>query len=222
VKLALEDARYGRPALKSLDWYCGACATELNIEPAPPPAPRQSGRLSARSPSPWSGRLAPARDLVPRPVPLAGEGRPALAAAVTSIAATLLAVGAILLWVGRGDSASHPAGAAPAAPARAEPRPAVSPAAAASHAEQQPPRPLPPQADRAVEAPSAGERTGPVSGSALLSTETLVGNRSSRKYHLATCKYASGMKESNRVPLASREEARRLQFEPCRECLGKD
>jgi methylphosphotriester-DNA--protein-cysteine methyltransferase len=50
--------------------------------------------------------------------------------------------------------------------------------------------------------------------------EALVGNRSSKKYHRASCKWAQSIKEKNRVALESPEDARRQGFEPCKECLA--
>jgi methylphosphotriester-DNA--protein-cysteine methyltransferase len=68
--------------------------------------------------------------------------------------------------------------------------------------------------------PSRVEASGaPPPAVSSVPAESFVANRSSRKFHLVTCRFAAAIKEQNRVPLATREAAAREGFEPCKKCL---
>ena len=47
---------------------------------------------------------------------------------------------------------------------------------------------------------------------------TYVGNKNSHVFHRATCSSASSMKEKNKVPFSSREEAIEKGYKPCSKC----
>ena len=49
-------------------------------------------------------------------------------------------------------------------------------------------------------------------------TASYVGNKNTRKFHVSSCSSVADMKESNKVPLASREEAIAEGYEPCKRC----
>lgn len=240
MRLAPEDARYGRPRLQSLDWYCASCASELEIEPAEPssgPAvPRRpSGRLSSSA--------AGVRALAPTAGAPASAARSGTCVALPCLLAGIAGIAGIIFYMGRGAaSASDPiSGPRPAAAASAAasarplaplslPAPVV-PAAVPAAA---PARPLPATEMVAppMPAPAAAALPAPPARDAALLRSDLeppppaaapspfVGNRSSRKLHKAGCRWGEAVKDENRVPLESLEQGRRQGFKPCRECLG--
>lgn len=53
---------------------------------------------------------------------------------------------------------------------------------------------------------------------ALASSTTLIGNKDSKSFHRADCKTAARMKEANKVPFASKAEAEKAGFKPCKVC----
>lgn len=49
-------------------------------------------------------------------------------------------------------------------------------------------------------------------------TASVIGNKNSKKYHEPSCGGVTDMKESNKVPFASADEAALMGYEPCQRC----
>ena len=54
--------------------------------------------------------------------------------------------------------------------------------------------------------------------SSSLSSSPYIGNRSTKKFHKASCRDVNKMNESNKVPLSSRQEALNQGYSPCGHC----
>ena len=50
------------------------------------------------------------------------------------------------------------------------------------------------------------------------STVTYIGNKSSKKFHISTCRSVSDMKESNKIVFTTRAEAISQGYVPCKIC----
>lgn len=53
---------------------------------------------------------------------------------------------------------------------------------------------------------------------ALASSTALIGNKDSKTLHRADCKIAARMKEANKMAFASKAEAEKAGFKPCKVC----
>jgi DNA-entry nuclease len=49
-------------------------------------------------------------------------------------------------------------------------------------------------------------------------TTGFVGNKSSKVLHKSTCKMVASMKDANKVPFASKDEALKANYKPCKIC----
>jgi hypothetical protein len=49
-------------------------------------------------------------------------------------------------------------------------------------------------------------------------TTAYVGNKSSKVLHKSTCRLVASMKDSNKVPFATKEEALKVGYKPCKVC----
>ena len=167
-------------------------------------------------------RPEPRAEAASAPPPVSSPGLPAFAAGPDRAAAPALTAAALA-------ASSRP----PRVPQVAEPpRPrsdvqtalgAASPAAAPA---RPPPAPVePPAPERLPELPPAPVPAPPVAKRVLPPPApppvagALVGNKKTKKVHLATCQWATKMSPGNRVPIASRDDAKRLGYELCKECL---
>ena len=68
--------------------------------------------------------------------------------------------------------------------------------------------------------PSVSEAAGAAAAGTELTIENApyIGNLKTRKFHYANCKSVRDMKDKNKDPLGSRDEAIRLGYEPCGNC----
>ena len=57
------------------------------------------------------------------------------------------------------------------------------------------------------------------SNSATTGNASYIGNKNTKKFHHPNCSSVKQMKDSNKVPLASREQAINLGYDPCGNCL---
>jgi hypothetical protein len=63
-------------------------------------------------------------------------------------------------------------------------------------------------------APAANAKVAPVPAAA-----SFVGNKDSKIFHTATCKIGAKMKVENKVVFASKDEALKAGFTPCKVCI---
>jgi competence protein ComEC len=85
-------------------------------------------------------------------------------------------------------------------------------AASMVFAQTTPKKPDPPPAKAEPAKPEAPKTTITPSASGF------VGNRDSKVYHKAGCKAVGKMKDKNKVSFASKAEAEKAGFKPCKEC----
>ena len=66
--------------------------------------------------------------------------------------------------------------------------------------------------------PSPTKRTVRAAATKAPSKQTYIGNKNTKKFHYPTCSSVGQMKESNKVTLASRDEAINKGYVPCKKC----
>lgn len=74
-----------------------------------------------------------------------------------------------------------------------------------------------PKVDQKAAAPAPQAKPGKAAPAAAPST-AFVGNKDSKTLHRADCKTAARMKEANKVAFATKAEAEKAGYKPCKVC----